>query len=130
MEIKRRRTNRKTGKVATNTIYAVTSLAPEQATPTQLAHLVQGHWSVEALHHVRDVTYGEDASRIRTGNACEEIAAHAPEPYVSVAERRARKSVHTLGNWGTQAFELACHGELLVPALRVGTTSQAPTPHS
>jgi hypothetical protein len=24
---------------------------------------------MEALHHIRDVTYGEDASRIRTGNA-------------------------------------------------------------
>jgi hypothetical protein len=30
---------------------------------------VQGHWSVEALHHVRDVTYTEDASKIRTGSA-------------------------------------------------------------
>lgn len=69
MEIKRRRTNRKTGKVGTKTVFAVTSLAPEQATPTQLAQLVQGHWSVEALHHVRDVTYREDASRIRTGTA-------------------------------------------------------------
>ena len=24
---------------------------------------------IEALHHIRDVTYGEDASQIRTGNA-------------------------------------------------------------
>ena len=69
MEIKLRRTNRKTGKVGTKTVYAVTSLAPEQVTPTQLAQLVQGHWSVEALHHVRDVTYREDASRLRTGTA-------------------------------------------------------------
>ncbi len=26
---------------------------------------VRGHWSVEVLHHVRDVTLGEDASRAR-----------------------------------------------------------------
>lgn len=69
MEIKRRRTHRKTGKVETKTVYAVTSLPPEQATPAQLAQLVQNHWSVEALHHVRDVTFGEDASRVRTGTA-------------------------------------------------------------
>jgi predicted transposase YbfD/YdcC len=69
IEIRRRRTNRKTGKVQTKTVYAVTSLAPEQASPAQLAELVQNHWSVEALHHVRDVTYGEDASRVRTGSA-------------------------------------------------------------
>src|SRR5256885_12843753 len=26
---------------------------------------IRGHWGIEALHHVRDVTYGEDASQIR-----------------------------------------------------------------
>lgn len=31
-----------------------------------LAELAQNHWSVEPLHHIRDVTYDEDASRIRT----------------------------------------------------------------
>lgn len=30
--------------------------------PEQLAELVRNHQPVEALHHVRDVTYGEDAS--------------------------------------------------------------------
>jgi Transposase len=69
IEIKRRRTNRKTGKIQTKTVYAITSLTPDQATPAQLAELMQNHWSVEALHHVRDVTYGEDASRVRTGAA-------------------------------------------------------------
>ncbi|WP_328430230.1 ISAs1 family transposase [Streptomyces sp. NBC_00443] len=69
MEVKRRRTNRRTGKVETKTVYAVTSLPPQQASPAQLAELVQDHWSVEALHHIRDVTYGEDASRVRTGTA-------------------------------------------------------------
>jgi predicted transposase YbfD/YdcC len=68
MEIKRR-TNRKTGKVETKTVYAVTSLPPEQASPALLAELIQNHWSVEALHHVRDVTFGQDASRVRTGTA-------------------------------------------------------------
>ncbi|MEU0213374.1 ISAs1 family transposase [Streptomyces canus] len=69
IEIKRRRTNRKTGKIQTKTVYAITSLTPDQANPAQLAKLMQNHWSVEALHHVRDVTYGEDASRVRTGAA-------------------------------------------------------------
>lgn len=69
MEIKRRRTRRKTGKVETKTVYAVTSLPPEQAGPAQLAELVQNHWSIEALHHVRDVTFGEDTPRVRTGTA-------------------------------------------------------------
>ncbi|WP_234435967.1 ISAs1 family transposase [Streptomyces sp. NRRL S-813] len=69
LEIKRRRTHRKTGKAETKTVYVITSLPPEQADPAQLAKLIQNHWSIEALHHIRDVTYGEDASRIRTGTA-------------------------------------------------------------
>ncbi|WP_189317417.1 transposase [Streptomyces brasiliensis] len=69
IEVKRRRTNRTTGKTTIKTIYAVTSLTSEQATASQLAELIRGHWQVEALHHVRDVTFAEDASRVRTGNA-------------------------------------------------------------
>lgn len=61
IEIKRRRVNRKTGKVQTKTVYAVTSLSPGQANPSQLAELMQNYWSVEPLHHVR--------SRVRTGTA-------------------------------------------------------------
>ncbi|MBA2948986.1 ISAs1 family transposase [Streptomyces himalayensis] len=69
VQVKRRRTDRKTGKTTVKTIYAVTSLTAEQATPTQLARLVRDHWKIEALHHVRDTTFAEDASQLRTGNA-------------------------------------------------------------
>jgi len=30
---------------------------------------IRAHWGVEAMHYVKDVTFGEDASLIRTGNA-------------------------------------------------------------
>jgi hypothetical protein len=43
------------------------SLTASQATPAQLAGWFRGHWQVEAIHHIRDVTYGEDASQVRTG---------------------------------------------------------------
>jgi len=59
---------------STETSYAVTSLAASQATPAQLAGWVRGHWGIEALHHIRDVTYGEDASQIRTGNGPQVMA--------------------------------------------------------
>jgi hypothetical protein len=37
---------------------------------TDLLHLVRGHWHIEnAVHDVRDVTLGEDASTVRTGVA-------------------------------------------------------------
>jgi Stage II sporulation protein E (SpoIIE) len=44
-------------------------LAGEQATSSQPARLVRDHWTIEALHHVRDTTFAEDASQVRTGNA-------------------------------------------------------------
>jgi predicted transposase YbfD/YdcC len=70
IQIKRRRRNRKPGKVQITTVYAITSLTAGQAGPTRLAVLARGHWAaIETLHHVRDVTFGEDACRIRTGQA-------------------------------------------------------------
>jgi hypothetical protein len=42
--------------------------------PTQLAAWTRGHWGIEALHHIRDLTFGEDASQIRTGNGPQVMA--------------------------------------------------------
>jgi len=59
----------------TVTIYAITSLDARQAAPAQLAQWIRGHWQIEVLHHIRDVTYGEDASQIRTGSGPQVMAA-------------------------------------------------------
>jgi predicted transposase YbfD/YdcC len=53
----------------TVTVYAVTSLTAAQAHPARLADWIRGHWGIEALHHIRDTTFAEDASQTRTGNA-------------------------------------------------------------
>jgi hypothetical protein len=52
----------------TVTAYAVTSLALGTASPAQLAGWLRGHWRIEALHHIRDTTFAEDASPIRIGS--------------------------------------------------------------
>jgi predicted transposase YbfD/YdcC len=62
------------GQWRTVTVYAITSLDAHQATPAQLAAWIRGHWQVEALHHIRDVSYGEDASQVRTGNGPQAMA--------------------------------------------------------
>jgi predicted transposase YbfD/YdcC len=52
----------------------ITALSADQAGPERLAHLVRGHWAIEALHHIRDVTYDEDRSQLRTGSAPQILA--------------------------------------------------------
>lgn len=50
--------------------YAVTSLAPETADAERLLNINRGHWSIEnRLHWVRDVTFDEDRSQVRTGGS-------------------------------------------------------------
>jgi hypothetical protein len=67
----------------TVTTYAVTSLAAAQARPARLADWMRGHWAIEALHHIRDTTFAEDASQVRTGNAPGPWPACATSPSAS-----------------------------------------------
>ena len=69
VRLKHRRVDRKTGKVGIKTVYAVTSLAAEQTTPAKLARLIRSRWKIEVPHHVRDVTFADDASQPRPGSA-------------------------------------------------------------
>lgn len=54
--------------------YAITSLGPAADAAALLAS-ARGHWAIEnRLHWVRDVTFGEDACRVRTGAAPQVLA--------------------------------------------------------
>jgi predicted transposase YbfD/YdcC len=73
--ITRERTDHSNDKHEVHTWVGVTSLTAEHATPTQIAALLRGHWHIEnRLHWVRDVTYREDHSQVRTGNAPQTMA--------------------------------------------------------
>src|SRR2546421_13111646 len=70
------RTVTKAGKTTTEVVYLITTLSPSKASPERLLDLNRGHWSIEnRSHYVRDVTFGEDRSRLRTGNAPQILAA-------------------------------------------------------
>jgi predicted transposase YbfD/YdcC len=68
--------SRRRGRWAVEVHYKVTSLSSEQADAEDLLQFSRGHWAIEnRLHYVRDVTLGEDASRIRSGSAPQAMAA-------------------------------------------------------
>jgi predicted transposase YbfD/YdcC len=76
IQITRRIRKPRTNQWSLETVYAVTSLTGRQAGPHQFAKWIRGHWHIEnKLHWVRDVTYAEDLSQVRTGNGPQVMAA-------------------------------------------------------
>jgi len=69
IQIVRWRRELSTGKLTIERVYVITSLDVYDATPAQLAAWIRGHWGIEnLLHHVRDRTFREDDSKVRTGH--------------------------------------------------------------
>lgn len=68
IRLTRTRRQTRTHKNTTETVYAVTSLGWDDVTAARLADIIRGHWTIEnRVHHVRDTTYAEDRSQVRTG---------------------------------------------------------------
>ena len=56
----------KTKKTRQDTLYGVTSLSAEQASPAQLLSMLRSYWRIEnSLHSPRDVTLHEDQTRFK-----------------------------------------------------------------
>ena len=73
-ELTRERTEK--GEKTVEVVLGITSLAWQRATAARLLELTREHWGIEnGSHYRRDVTLGEDASRIRKGDAPEVMAA-------------------------------------------------------
>lgn len=70
-----RRTTTRAGKKSVEVVYVITSADCRAAPPATLADWVQGHWGVEnRAYWVRDVTFDEDRSRVRTGSGPQVMA--------------------------------------------------------
>jgi predicted transposase YbfD/YdcC len=66
---------REHGREHRSVCYGVTSLPPAVADAARLLTLKRGHWQIEnGLHYVKDVTLGEDASRVRIGQGPDVLA--------------------------------------------------------
>lgn len=73
-ELTRERTVK--GVQTVETVRGITSLSATRADAGRLLKLTREHWGIEnGLHYRRDVTMGEDASRVRKGVAPQVMAA-------------------------------------------------------
>ncbi|GAA1305532.1 ISAs1 family transposase [Streptomyces sanglieri] len=74
-KIIRHRIQRTTGKRSRETLYVITDLTSRQASPERIAKIIRSQWTIEnRLHFVRDTTFAEDASKIRTGHGPDNMA--------------------------------------------------------
>jgi len=95
-----RRTVTRAGKKTVEVVYLITSADRTEAPPATLAAWVQGHWGIEnRLHWVRDVTFDEDRSQVRTGTA----------PQVMATLRNVVISLLRLAGWTNIAHALRHH---------------------
>jgi predicted transposase YbfD/YdcC len=106
LEVERTITHKATGKTRHEVAYAITSLSAKRASARQLLQLWREHWHIEnKLHWVRDVTFDEDRSQVRT----ERI------PQVMAALRNA--AISLLRVCGAQNIAAACRRYAAQPAL-------------
>lgn len=74
-QLERTITFSKTGKTRHETLYGVTSLSAEQASPSQLLQMLRSYWHIEnSLHYPRDVTLHEDQTRFKKHSAAHNMA--------------------------------------------------------
>lgn len=74
-QLERTITLSKTGKTHHEIVYGVTSLAQEQASPSQLLDMLRSYWHIEnSLHYPRDVTLHEDQTRFKKHSAAHNMA--------------------------------------------------------
>jgi predicted transposase YbfD/YdcC len=107
-ELVRERTER--GKKTVETVHGITSLSPERADAKRLLELTRAHWAIEnKLHYKRDVTMGEDASRIRKGVGPQVMAALRNSVIHVLGDAAApslASAMRTMGNCLSQALTL------------------------
>ena len=94
------RVRRINGREQRETLLAITSLSAKEASASRLLELARGHWGIEnELHWVKDVVLGEDACRVRTGDAPQIVGMKGGTPVVSATTAQAMADIirhHTM----------------------------------
>ena len=97
-KLERQVTIQKTGKTRHETVFGITSLPADQASPAQLLQMLRSYWQIEnGLHYPRDVTLREDQTRFTKHSAAHVMAiinnlvlgliANSDFPFVPAARR-------------------------------------------
>ena len=107
--------------------------------PRPARRWIRGHWQIEALHHLRDVSYGEDASQIRTGSGPQAMATlrnlaigilktagHAS--IAAACRHHARDATRTLETLGLARHEQNGHDAATPRPWRLLYSSAVPSP--
>lgn len=95
-----RRTTTRAGKKHVEVVYIITSAKHPATPPAVLAAWAQGHWHIEdRLHYIRDFTFDEDRSQVRTANA----------PHVMATLRNTAIGILRLAGWENIAAGLRHH---------------------
>jgi predicted transposase YbfD/YdcC len=109
-----RRTVTDRGTKTVEVVYLITSASNKDAPPQRLTAWVQSHWGIEnRLHWVRDVTFDEDGSQVRTGQA----------PRVMATCRNLAISILRIDGWTNIAAGLRHHARHPNHALTLVLTS-------
>jgi predicted transposase YbfD/YdcC len=105
----------KTGKRTSEVSYGLVSLRPDEGGAAVIEAFWRGHWTIEnRLHHVRDVTFGEDA-----GHAAQGATAH-----VLAALRNGLLYLFRQARWSSIPDALAHYGASVVRAFTlIGLTT-------
>lgn len=80
------------GKVTQETRYFISSA---NLTPERAAQAIRGHWGIESLHWVLDVTFREDLSRLRKGYGAQNMALVRRFAFNIVRAGKGKRSIKT-----------------------------------
>jgi predicted transposase YbfD/YdcC len=94
-------------KHTTEVSYAITSVDKSRASAETLLEANRGHWGIEnRLHWVRDVTMGEDACRMKTGEGPQNLAAIRNAGLTLLRTSGCNAIASTLRDYATKPWEL------------------------
>jgi hypothetical protein len=86
-------------------VLGLTSRPAQGANPEQIATALRKHWNIEnGLHYVRDVTFTEDASRVRTGSG-PRIMSSLRNLAIAVLHRAGYTNIAQGLRWASYSFD-------------------------